>query len=156
MTADADGAIALTTTVSDLTASALAGDITVAQSDTAILVTSVIASGSVSITSDDGQLDVTVIQSSGNVTLTTTGVDAVAAGPSDIGLFESSVIASGTATITSAGDIQGDNGLEAGDVVAETVILESNGDLGILVAAETDKLTATALAQHLQHLILHR
>ena len=145
LTADADGAIALTTQVSDLTASALAGDITVDQSDTAIIVTSAIASGSVSITSDDAQMDVFVVQGSGDVTLTTTGVDAAAAGPSDMTLAESSVIAGGTATLTSAGDMAGELGLEAGDVVADTIILESNGDTGISVSAETDKLTATAL-----------
>jgi len=70
--ADADGAIALTTEVADLTASALAGDITVAQSNVDLSVTSAIASGSVSISSEDAQMDVFVVQAggSGDVTLT--------------------------------------------------------------------------------------
>jgi len=147
LTADADGAIALTTEVADLTASALAGDISVTQSNVDLSVTSAIASGSVSISSEDAQMDVFVVQagSTGDVTLTTTGVAASTGFASDMTLAESSVIAGGTATLTSAGDMTGDLGLEAGDVVAETIILESNGDTGIAVSAETDRLTATAL-----------
>jgi hypothetical protein len=153
LTVEANGSIDLVTMVTDISATNVTGDISVQQDDHVLVVTNLTATtGAVSVVVNDGDLDLTggVITANGannDVTLTTTGTDVYGLGAeSAVTLDIGSVITDGgTATVSAAGAIEGAGDEASGDIIAESVVLSSTADDILMVSAETDNLSATAL-----------